>query len=128
MKKVTVLLACTLIVVACNSREESSSSFTADDHSLVYDTSGSRKTVKEQPTRRAIGNFLYMDKGKCLHTDLNCIAMYQNEDNNTEELVGSSYALTRIPKGELTKQELTYCCRWCVDDSTYIELSAFTRE
>lgn len=67
------------------------------------------------------GRYLYIDKGRCIHSNLNCV-------NLVIPLESDKYMLTRIDTSSILIDDFEYSCSSCINDETYEWIIGLTRE
>ena len=95
------------------------------DKALIAEDNKKLATVSEQKEPEDL--YFYMDKGQCLHTQIDCHGMRFYSDANLvygdEEVafaaLGFKYSYHRILRSKIQPEDLFFCCGYCFDDSTY---------
>lgn len=89
------------------------------------------KNLPKEEKKELIGEFLYKDKGGCIHRIIDCKEVRHSKLYDllyTDEFglervavapMGFSYSFNRVRKTELKKEDLFYCCSSCINDSIY---------
>lgn len=73
--------------------------------------------VKVDKERKAkFGNYVYMDRVHCLHIRQDCLSLLIVDNNDN---ISEMYALHRIETQKLALDDLRFCCKDCINDSTY---------
>ena len=84
---------------------------------IVYQASSGDSTPAKP---EGLGNYVYIDKSKTLHTAHDCQAVYKIPNTNTRPVI-------RKKKDEIVMQHLDKVCSRCVTDQQYDLLRAMVR-
>ena len=80
---------------------------------------GCSETKNEtQKEESKLGEFVYIDKSKCLHTDKKCMNLLDFSDDGTNH----NYQVKFINTNKLRPNNFGFICSYCVSDETFKEL------
>ncbi len=74
-----------------------------------------KETQKEEPE---LGEFVYIDKSNCLHTDKKCMNLLDLSDDGTNK----NYQVKFVGTNKLCPNDFGSICSYCVSDETFKEL------
>lgn len=74
----------------------------------------------EQPKKKELGEYVYIDQYKCIHADQVCFKLrFGGEEERP------NYMVKRMPVNKL--RNLNSTCSWCVNDEIYKELQSMIK-
>ena len=73
---------------------------------------------KEDVKKPELGEFVYIDKSECLHTNKNCMNLLDLSDEGTNK----NYQVKFVETNKLSPAEFNSICSYCVSDETFKEL------
>lgn len=80
---------------------------------------GCSETKKEtQKEESKLGEFVYIDKSKCLHTDKKCMNLLDLSDDGANK----NYQVKFVGTNKLCPNDFGSICSYCVSDETFKEL------
>lgn len=140
MKKILSYLSMSIFLFSCNISKEKQGGVEVDSMEIYrkinLDIESKRAFEGAEIVVDTVGKYLYIDKNYCLHTKRNCLALLIEDavvlstSNEEAQLTTRycKYALHRVEKNDLTKVNLRYCCRECVDDVVYERLLSLVED
>lgn len=127
MKALTGVLFCGILAVFAllSCEDDKKEVLSSVDKALIAEDNKKLATKPEQ--KKPENLYFYMDKGQCLHTQIDCPGMRFYSDANLvygdEEVafaaLGFKYSYHRILRSKIQPEDLFFCCGYCFDDSTY---------
>ena len=79
---------------------------------------------KEDTKKEELGEFVYIDKSECLHTNKNCMNLLDLSDEGTNK----NYQVKFVETKKLYPAEFNSICSYCVSDETFKELRKIIRQ
>ena len=79
---------------------------------------------KEETKKAELGEFVYIDRSECLHTNKNCMNLLDLSDEGTNK----NYQVKFVETKKLYPAEFNSICSYCVSDETFKELRKVIRQ
>jgi len=87
----------------------------------LFSCADTKKT--EEPEKEEIGEFVYVDKSGCLHSDKKCMYLMNFGENDE----ANNYQVKFIKTNNLTSSDYKTFCSFCVSDEGFKKLQTLTK-